>query len=368
MAKFQVNIVLLIFLLGPLIGFGCINMFHSVDKEGKVHQIGTEGFIGFNENFNDELINGKLSPLYEKIKKTGNPEYLSDYAVLILKAGKKEEALHIFQSLQAHFPNEYELAANLGTAYELVGELDSAKKYIQLGMELNENAHEGSEWVHIAVLETKMNLENNPHYLDNHSVLGLSEEDKHDPEIRHQIEIQVRERFPFSPGPNALMASLMLDLADCYANTQSYELAKAFYSIAEYYFGADPAITQPKIDEMLKYRTQFKSVQVPEDQKHTDGMNEIISGVPYETIMDNNNDPPFTIDWENHVIDPEELLALVDLNKGQFDREALEVEATEIKEERETDNSESDNTMTIMLMVGASVCGMAFLFFLRRKK
>ena len=365
------GLTLILLLFNQVAGHSCINMFHSVDKEGKVHQIGTEGFIGFNQNFNAQLINRKLQPLYEKIETTGSPKHLSDYAVLLLKAGKVKEALHIFQELQPNYPEAYELAANLGTTYELVGELDSALKYIKLGMELNADAHEGSEWVHVAVLKTKKELEKNPDFLKNHTVLSLSEDDKHDPNTRDQLEVQVRERFPFSPGPNAIMASLMVDLGDCYANTQSYELAKAFYSIAEYYYGANAAVTQPKIEEMLTYRAEFSSVKVPEDQLHTDGMNEIITGVKYQRIIDNNDDPPFDIDWNDHVIDPTELLALVQFNEEAFEQVGLEedekLHSETVQAVEESPSPESDNSLVIMLMVLATISGVTFLLFLKKK-
>ncbi len=365
----------LILITSTTIGYGCLNMFHTIDKHGHTHEIGLEGFIGFNKNFNHQLVNRNLPKIYKKIQETKDPRHLSDYAVLLMKVGKVDESLTILRNLQENNPNEYTYASNLGTAYELVGELDSALKYIELGMELNANAHGGSEWVHVAVLETKKNLLNDSLYLDNHSVLELSEAQENDTAVMRQLEIQVRERFPFSPGPNAIMASLMIDLGDCYVNNKSFELAKAFYTIAEKYFGANSALTQPKISRTLSLRSEHKNVDIPHGQGIREGENIIISGVRYTSIMDDINDPPFDIDWSDHDIDPEGLLTMVDLGMpaepvltlGLIEDTVKPIESIQYNE-GVIDNDEGDNMMVIMIMIIAAMSGMTFLFFLKRKK
>lgn len=53
-----------------------------------------------------------------------------------MKLGKADVALEILKELNYHYPNEYKIVANLGTAYELNAELDSALKYIKKGIKL----------------------------------------------------------------------------------------------------------------------------------------------------------------------------------------------------------------------------------------
>lgn len=358
-------------------GSACLNMFHTVDKHGNVHEIGMEGFIGFNKNFNYQLMNRKLPQILKQIEETSDPRHLSDYAVLLMKAGKVDASLSVFQSLQRNYPEEYAFASNLGTAYELVGELDSALKYIQLGMTLNENAHGGSEWVHVVVLETKKRLEQDSTYLENHTVLELSEAAENDTAVMRQLEIQVRERFPFSPGPNAIMASLMVDLGDCYANNKSFELAKAFYNIAEKYFGASHIDLDPKITRMGAYRREHSAITVPEEQRISEGENIILKGVRYNSIMDDNNDPPFEIVWEEHEINPEVLLARVDLKMPVFEEvtknlseDTLSRKNSEAVSEAEeaTEEQEESNMIVIIMMALATFGGMLFIVFLKRRK
>ncbi|NOQ70986.1 MAG: hypothetical protein GQ574_03230 [Crocinitomix sp.] len=228
---------------------GCLNYYHTIDQDGDFHEMTENGFIGFNKNFNYKLIASKLPDLEADFQNKKSPYLLSDYAVLLMKAGKIEASLALLIELNRNLPNEYQIAANLGTAYELNGELDSAIHYINRGMELNPEAHEGSEWVHIKVLECKLKQIENPNYLNNTSVLELTAEQKANYKTRHQLEIQIRERFPFTPGPNQIMASLMIDLGDCYASDLSIEYAKAFYTIAAEYYGAETEITSPKISK-----------------------------------------------------------------------------------------------------------------------
>ena len=235
---------------------------------------------------------------------------LSDYAVYLMKAGRVDESLAILKELNKSLPQEYQIAANLGTAYELNGELDSALFYIKRGIEINPDAHAGSEWIHIQVLETKMKQIKNPDFLDFTSVLELSLEQKKDSATRAQLEIQIRERFPFSPGPDQIMASLMIDLADCYTNSLSIEHAKAFYNIAELYCGADSTLTTPKIYEMIELRKKYKDISTSD--AIVDGSNHKVTGVPYKTIIDNNNWKNYIINWTEFNLDSDALLAEVD--------------------------------------------------------
>jgi tetratricopeptide (TPR) repeat protein len=240
--------------------FACLNYYHTVDQHGELHNLVDNQFVGLNKNFNLELIASKLPQFDADFQESQSPYVLSDYAVLLMKAGKIKESLSLLIALNKRLPNEYQIAANLGTAYELIGELDSALFYIKRGIEINPKAHGNSEWIHVKVLETKKRQLEDPNYLDSKSVLELTEFQKNNLSTRYELEIQIRERFPFTAGPDQIMASLMIDLGDCYANDVSIEYAKAFYNIANKYYGADSSITAPKIDQMVAHRAEYKDI------------------------------------------------------------------------------------------------------------
>jgi tetratricopeptide (TPR) repeat protein len=242
---------------------------------------------------------------------------LSDYSVQLMKLGKHKEALEILAVIYNHYPNEYKVAANLGTAYELNGMPDSALKYIKRGIELNPNSHEGSEWVHVKVLETKLKLKTDPNYLKNNSVLGLTEKQKMDSLIRRQIEIQVRERFPFIAGPDEIMASLLIDLGDCYANTASIEFAKVLYEIAKEYYGSTSPAIDVKIAEMKKLLKEYSTRYIPRKPlEETELASKVRVGkMNYKNLIQDNDPDNYTIDWGKINTNVVALLKFADLTK-----------------------------------------------------
>jgi tetratricopeptide (TPR) repeat protein len=321
-----------------------------VDKKGKLHA--TEGLqVGFNTNFNLQLIEGILKTLESRLKKEHDYKLLSDYSVLLLKAGRTKESIAILSVLSKQYPNEYQIAANLGTAYELNGETDQAIKFIKRAIKLNPNSHNGSEWVHIKVLETKKRLALEPSYLSHHTVLNLSEADKKDTLVREQILIQVRERFPFSPGPNPIMASILIDLGDCYANTSSIEFAKVLYTIAKLYFGANGVLVDSKINEMVALRIKFSELK-PEEVRR-DGENILLGGISYKSMLDNNNSSNYKIDWQHIQLNVDSLLSYVSLSREKSTSHSVDKQDSEGDfEQNKIKEEKKDNKLLIYSLLG----------------
>lgn len=293
----------------------CLNYYFSVDKKGKLHHADNI-LIPFNKNFNKELNVSKLHKLETKLKKEHSYQALSDYSICLMKLGKPREALDILIGIYIHYPNDYKIASNLGTAYELNGQVDSALKYIKRGLQLNPNDHEGSEWVHVKVLETKLILAKKPNYLIENTVLNLSNAQKLDTLIRKQIMIQMRERFPFTPGPDAIMGNILIDLADCYANTASIEYAKVLYQIAKTYYGDKSIVIDAKIKEMQRLINKYRDVK-PEkfDPKKPEARNEKITGLSYSQCIGNNDLNKYSINWKSINLNVQSLLGIVDFTK-----------------------------------------------------
>lgn len=308
--------ILLAFLLAlALNSNACINVHYSLDKEGHFHE--TEDYREpFNINFDFKKLEKNLLSTEKKLLKEKTYQLLSDYAVYLLKGGKTEEALQIFISLAYHFPDKYELAANLGTAYELSGNPDSALVYIQKGIDLNPNAHGGSEWVHVKILETKIKQKTQPDYLGKNKVLNLTDAQKKDIKICDQILIQLHERFPFCPGPDSIMASLFVDLGDCYANTVSIEIAIGIYQIAINYYGDESEKTRHKISEM---RILSREYETRTTKFVVEGGNIKESHFSDKKLMEDNNKPPYEIKWDNINTDVDSLLGIIGLTQIVFE-------------------------------------------------
>jgi LPXTG-motif cell wall-anchored protein len=164
----------------------------------------------------------------------------------------------MLQRLYRQHPGEYTLAANLGTLYELNGKPDSALYYIRRGMALNPGSHHGSEWVHVRMLQAKLNGQKDPDWLAHHSLLGIQaraakdaaeESDGYLDTVAH-ITYQLQERIPFTPAPDRLMARLLKEYADLIAREFSIESAFTAYQMALVYDPADADGNRQKLSEL----------------------------------------------------------------------------------------------------------------------
>jgi tetratricopeptide (TPR) repeat protein len=66
-----------------------------------------------------------------------------NHAVQMILEKKYKEAITAFLELEKKYPDRYQTATNLGTAYELVGQIDDALVWIEKGIKLNPSSHEG---------------------------------------------------------------------------------------------------------------------------------------------------------------------------------------------------------------------------------
>jgi tetratricopeptide (TPR) repeat protein len=350
----------------------CLNYYYTINKEGRIHSIGEKLLIPFNKNFNTALIVSKLEKLNAKMEQEHSYMLLSDYAVALLKLGKRKEALAIFIQLYMHYPNEYQIASNLGTAYELNGQADSALKYIKRGMELNPADHEGSEWIHVKILETKLKLASDSLWLHSHTVLELTEQQEKDSTVQKQLLLQLQERFPFSPGPDAIMASLFVDLGDAYAATSSIEYAKVSYWIAKEYYGDQSAALENKIKEMQKLIIQYRNVGLPRNIEGSDYDNEKLGSVSYKTLLDDNDKDHYQIDWSKINTDIKSLLEEMNLAfinpQTKIASDSFNEKAKEFTEpDPSTEKLPAGNKWIYILVAGLGIFAVGFIFYRLRK-
>ncbi|HXC06341.1 MAG TPA: hypothetical protein VNZ86_16400, partial [Bacteroidia bacterium] len=276
--------------------YPCLNTYYVFDQEGTLYSMGGEWQYPFNKNFNLERNVTHLKKLEQKLKVEQNYMLLSDYAVCLMKLGKPKVALEILIELYKHYPSEYQIAANLGTAYELNARPDSALKYIKRDMELNPNDHEGSEWIHVKVLEAKLALQQNPDYLHDHSVLGLKQAQKKDSLLFKQLTIQLQERVPFTPVPDPILASLFTDLGDLSAAVRSVEYARAYYHIAKDYCGSQHPELDVKIKTMDKLINKYAAVPVPHRSMEETPTH--VGFFRYTELLKDNDAGHYMINWD----------------------------------------------------------------------
>ena len=248
----------------------CYNESH-VNKSGKQTNRVEPMALFYNEPDKAEA-NSFLAKYNLTALKTYDKDIQSDIAVNLGYLGRYQEALDILKKLQAAHPEDYTIAANLGTTYELLGKNDLALQFIKKGLQLNPESHEGSEWVHVKILEAKIKMAGAPDWIYNNRVLGTgvkfdSKEAETLNDMAWDVEYQLQERVPFTPFPDALLANVFDELGDLYATQQSVELAYIAYDFALRNDSSDHFGVKAKM-EALKPVLKKNKIPVPSWKEH----------------------------------------------------------------------------------------------------
>ncbi len=258
------TIALIIFISCFVTGYSCGNEYgQSLDgKRVYTHHI---NLSPRHLKHDTVRIQRKLDKVNIKISKgTATFKDHSNRALALMKFGELDTAEFILQGLAKSHPKEYTIQANLGTVYELQGKLDSALKYISLGLKLNTESHLGSEWIHKEILLAKIKRKKDKYWMTHNPILSDSVMRKHSTSKRlfqsvfHHITYQVGTRAPFTPAPNEVMGNLLETAGDESAKTDTYENAILCYSYALKYYPNN---------YQLKDRVQKKIIKLNQSRK-----------------------------------------------------------------------------------------------------
>jgi tetratricopeptide (TPR) repeat protein len=170
----------------------------------------------------------------------------SDYAAVLIHRGDSRKAVEILESIERSNPGEYRVAANLGTAYELSGDLDKARQWIREGMRRNPQSHHGTEWLHLRILDARQALARNPQWLKSNSVTGLDfgveakprvptrwpENSGSAEDVIRALIYQLHERMAFVPAPDPLVGSLISDLGSMLMIYRTVDVAIPVFDLA----------------------------------------------------------------------------------------------------------------------------------------
>ena len=125
-----------------------------------------------------------LKKLKNSNKKPKTYKEMNDYGVLLIYSHQYDSAIKIFKDIETKHPLIAKTAANLGTAYELKGDLKKATYWIGEGIKRDSNIHEGSEWIHLKILDAQMEQQRNPNWIRSNDVLGLDFGDRAAPKAK----------------------------------------------------------------------------------------------------------------------------------------------------------------------------------------
>jgi hypothetical protein len=179
--------------------------------------------------------------LERALEKNTDYKLLSDFAWYELRVGSKSNAVRLLERLYEKYPGEYNIVANLGTAYEVTGKNEQALALLKKAVAINPQSHHGSEWIHVNILEQKVKAD--PDYT---AILSLgSGQDyprwltgkTYDKPIKAdslmvQLAYQLHERISFIRPPDPVVGQLVMDFADLTAIAYSRQDAAAFYNYA----------------------------------------------------------------------------------------------------------------------------------------
>ena len=167
---------------------------------------------------------------YDAVRKIVDGEYDQAIAMLLELENTGDE-------------KKYSVASNLGTAYELSGDLENARKWIAEGIKRNKDSHYGSEWIHLYILDFKMgNIKERFSELMQ-KVSVVNDEDGYEinlygktytqNDIFIALTYQLKERLVFVKKDSPVVADLLLSVSMIDAERSGLEPAVKILALAE---------------------------------------------------------------------------------------------------------------------------------------
>jgi tetratricopeptide (TPR) repeat protein len=230
--KYKTITVLSLLLCFPN-AFACINEYRAL-VDGKIENTSVGESQRLTARFDEKYVLSRLKQADSTYRVTGNLKDFSDYGAALIYAGEYNKALEVFREIERNQPGLYATAANKGTAFELMGELDSALFWIAKAVKINPESHQGSEWIHVKVLEAKVKFKDDESELWDYDVLSLGfgngkipENSKNHQLLRlyDQLRFQIMERMFFVKPKDPILAKLLFEFATVIALLENVESA-----------------------------------------------------------------------------------------------------------------------------------------------
>lgn len=172
------------------------------------------------------------------------PPELND-AVKPIFTGEFQKSADLLAELNLKYPNNYYICANLGVTSELTGKDSEALHWVEKAMQIKPDAHNGTEWMHAAVLRAKLAMAKEPAWLETHTISGippgevpkafsLQEGDRRIElkEIQAALFAHAVPRLLLVKGPDRIVAAMLTELARVEARAVSVEDGIAMLKLA----------------------------------------------------------------------------------------------------------------------------------------
>jgi tetratricopeptide (TPR) repeat protein len=224
--------------------FACLNGETTVLKDGTWLYTDRREKVpyGHRYEFDVKSLNKSLKKIEGLYKTTKDLDYLSDKGLILILLKKYDEAIKLYLEIEKKEPGRYSTASNIGTAYELAGQNENALQWIKRAVEIDPSSHDHSEWLHVKILEAKINgeLYYNSDFLLNlrfgsgdEPISGLKDstlQNMHD-----ALYYQLNERVSFIKTKDDLVAELLFDLGNFAFELGNYDDARHDYELARRY-------------------------------------------------------------------------------------------------------------------------------------
>lgn len=218
---------------------------------------------------NKSFLLQKLHQADSVFKATGKNEDYSDLGAMLIYNGQYQKAKLLYIEIEGKTPGLYATAANLGTTYELLGQVDSALLWINKAIKINPDSHNGSEWIHLKILEAKLKANGDEKYFLTHSILSLDFGDAEKPENKNELDLlklrkqlyhQLNERMTFVKPKDPIVAQLLFDLGNLSAMTMDVKSGLQVYAVAkEYGFSSELLDKREKLFTKLQQKADFRT-------------------------------------------------------------------------------------------------------------
>lgn len=182
---------------------------------------------------------------YEK----GKYEASVDYGLFLIYDKQYEEAEKVFAKLADKYPGKYEVAANYGTILEVNGKNEEALTWIKKAIQIDPHSHDGSEWVHVAILEAKIRGDKpvlgskmTGHDFGPDSIPHANLSQNQLKKLQKELFFQLNERVTFIPPKDPYIAGLLFELGNVTLALDQKKSAKAIYKKAKTYGFNDPIL------------------------------------------------------------------------------------------------------------------------------
>jgi hypothetical protein len=242
MNSFKVFLIVLVLISSKC--FACLNWdIKRLKNKVEVYHDHKEYYVPKGHEFKIKDLPSLILDLEKEYEKTKDIDYLSDKGYVLIIQGKYEEALKLYLEIEKIKPNRYSTASNLGTTYELMGENEKAYEWIKKSIKINPESHEGSEWLHLKILEAKIKKIQNPtgeFFIGTSFGSGILPKTKFSDEelakLQDALFFQLNERISFIKPEDKIISVLLFELGNItllneYISDESseiYELSKKY--------------------------------------------------------------------------------------------------------------------------------------------